>query len=166
MEAFEHLHGQGVLRVTLRQPQGKRTLDVARIVNCTGPQADPSRTANPLLQSLTGDGVARTDSIGLGLATDERSRVIGADCAVRDNLFALGALSRGSKFETTAIPEIAEQVDAIAREILQRISEAARPTTHNISTSLLGSAQSTPTIMASFTAHSSATPVFAAAAPR
>jgi uncharacterized NAD(P)/FAD-binding protein YdhS len=126
MEAIECLRGQGSLRVSIRQPQGgRRTLEVARLINCTGPRPDPSQSENPLLQSLIGDGIARADSIGLGLATDGHSRVIGANGVVHENLFALGALSRGSRFETTAIPEIAEQVDALAREILRRAYEVA-----------------------------------------
>jgi uncharacterized NAD(P)/FAD-binding protein YdhS len=127
MEAIECLRGENKLRVCIRQPNGKRTLEVARIVNCTGPRSDPSQAANPLLQSLIGDGIARADSLGLGLATDECSRVIGADGAVHNHLFALAALSRGSRFETTAIPEITEQVDAMAKEILQRAFASAQP---------------------------------------
>jgi uncharacterized NAD(P)/FAD-binding protein YdhS len=148
MEAIECLRGENKLRVCIRQPHGKRTLEVARIVNCTGPRSDPSQAANPLLQSLIGDGIARADSLGLGLATDEHSRVIGADGAVHSHLFALAALSRGSRFETTAIPEITEQVDGMAREILQRAYESARP-------SQPVAAQPTATVIA-----------FAAASPR
>lgn len=123
MEAIECLRDQSALRVSIRQPQGKRTLEVARLVNCTGPRSDPSRAGNPLLQSLIGDGTARPDSLGLGLATDAQSRVIGANGTIHENLFALGALSRGARFETTAIAEISEQVDAMAREILERAQE-------------------------------------------
>jgi len=127
MEAIECLREQGAVRVSIRQPHGKLSLEVARVVNCTGPRSDPALSANPLLQSLVGDGVARADSLGLGLATDDRSRVIGANGAAHADLFALGALSRGARFETTAIPEISEQVDIVARQILERVQAAVRP---------------------------------------
>jgi uncharacterized NAD(P)/FAD-binding protein YdhS len=83
-----------------------------------------------------GDGIARPDPLGLGLATDTRSRVIGANGTVHENLFALGALSRGVRFETTAIPEISEQVDAMAREILHRAQEVARAPAPPVSVTL------------------------------
>lgn len=128
LEAVECLRASNSLRVSLRHPHGMGVLEVSRVINCTGPRTDASRAANPLLQSLLGDGTARADSLGLGLATDEQSRVIAADGSVHSNLYALGALSRGKRFETTAIPEITEQVDAVAREILSKAAELAEDT--------------------------------------
>jgi uncharacterized NAD(P)/FAD-binding protein YdhS len=125
LDTIECLRAEGKLRVTLRQPSGgKRVLEVARLVNCTGPCADPSKSSNPLLQSLVGDGTARADSLGLGLATDDQSRVRSADGTVHSGMYALGALARGQRFETTAIPEITDQADAVARDILAQCEEA------------------------------------------
>jgi uncharacterized NAD(P)/FAD-binding protein YdhS len=125
LDNIECLRTGGKLRVTLRQPSGgKRVLEVARLVNCTGPCSDASKSGNPLLHSLIGDGTARADSLGLGLATDDQSRVRGADGTVHSSLYAMGALARGQRFETTAVPEIADQADAIARDILAQCEAA------------------------------------------
>ena len=76
--------------MSVRQGRGTQTLDVARVMNCTGPEPHPGRAANPLLQGLIGDRVARPDALGLGLAVDAESRVVGGK-----RLGALLALRRG-----------------------------------------------------------------------
>jgi uncharacterized NAD(P)/FAD-binding protein YdhS len=133
VEAVECLRANGTLRVSLRQPNGTQVLEVARVVNCTGPRTDPAQSANPLLQSLLGDGIARADTLGLGLATDESSHIVDANGAVHSNLYALGALSRGTRFETTAIPEISEQADAVACEILRHAARTIQQPAHSTS---------------------------------
>ncbi|MEJ1966084.1 MAG: hypothetical protein WDO56_32840 [Gammaproteobacteria bacterium] len=88
------------------------------LVNCTGPEQHPGRTSNPLLQGLIGDNIARPDSLGLGLAVDSESRVISANGSVHPTLFAVGALTRGTRWEVTAIPEMREQANSVARKVL------------------------------------------------
>ena len=95
------------------------------LINCTGPQADVRRAGNPLLQRAIADGVASVDALALGLATDERSRVISGAGAAQRTLYALGTLARGSQWELTAVPEIREQARAVARDI--ELFVAARP---------------------------------------
>jgi uncharacterized NAD(P)/FAD-binding protein YdhS len=113
------------LRVTVRHGQGTRTLEVARIVNCTGPEQHPGRSANPLLQGLIGDNIARTDALGLGLAVDAESRVISPNGSAHPALFAVGSLTRGTRWEITAIPEMREQAAAVVRKVLHDHAEQA-----------------------------------------
>jgi uncharacterized NAD(P)/FAD-binding protein YdhS len=115
----------GDLQVRLAQPTAERVLSVARIINCTGPRSALSHSANPLLGSLRAARLAADDPLGLGLATDSASRLIGADRRAHPTLFALGALARGTRFELTAIPEIAEQARRVAREILALAQRAS-----------------------------------------
>ncbi len=102
-------------------------LDVARLVNCTGPEAHPGKTSNPLLQGLIGDHIARPDSLGLGLAVDGESRVIGSNGSAHPSLFAVGSLTRGSRWEVTAIPEIREQANGVIRRVLHDNAEQPVP---------------------------------------
>jgi uncharacterized NAD(P)/FAD-binding protein YdhS len=117
LEALEHDVSRACLRASVRGAQGPRVLEGAALINCTGPQTHPARIANPLLRSLIAEGIARPDALGLGLATDERSRVISREGAVQRTIYALGTLARGSQWELTAVPEIREQTRAVAREI-------------------------------------------------
>jgi len=113
------------LRVTVRHGNGTRHIDVARVVNCTGPEQHPGRSSNPLLQGLIGDDLARLDSLNLGLAVDAESRVIAPNGSAHASLFAVGSLTRGTRWEITAIPEMREQANAVVRKVLHDHAEQA-----------------------------------------
>jgi uncharacterized NAD(P)/FAD-binding protein YdhS len=113
-------------RVTLESGPQRRTLEVTRIVNCTGPDWRITRTTDPLLRSLL-DAGARPDAMGLGLDVDPMGEVQAQDGPL-SGLYALGPLTRGTFFEVTAVPEIRAQADVLARRIALRGS-AAVPTT-------------------------------------
>jgi uncharacterized NAD(P)/FAD-binding protein YdhS len=117
---ISHIEALGTdgLRVTIRHGRGAQTLDVSRVINCTGPEQNPARANNPLLQGLLGDRVARPDALGLGLAVDSDSRVVSANGSAHSSLYALGALTRGAAWEVTAIPELKEQVNAVVRRLV------------------------------------------------
>jgi uncharacterized NAD(P)/FAD-binding protein YdhS len=120
--------GSDRLRVSVRHGRGTQTIDVARIVNCTGPEAHPGRSANPLLQGLIGDGLARPDALGLGLAVDTESRVVAANGSAHSTLYAVGSLTRGARWEVTAIPELREQANAVVRRVLHdQLLRESRP---------------------------------------
>lgn len=117
LESLEYAAARACLRATVRRTDSSEILEGAVLINCTGPQTHPLQGTNPLLQSVVVDGVARPDALGLGLATDLRSRVLARDGAVQRSLYALGTLARGSQWELTAIPEIREQARVVARDI-------------------------------------------------
>jgi uncharacterized NAD(P)/FAD-binding protein YdhS len=96
------------------------------LVNCTGPAADITATAHPLLRHLLDAGMARPDPLRMGLDTDPRGALRDADGRAAGDIFALGPLLRGSRYETTAIPEIRDQAAALARHLLTR-QHHARP---------------------------------------
>ena len=89
-------------------------LEIAGAVNCTGGNLDLTRAAAPLLAQLLSEGVARANPNGLGLDVDPAGHVIGADGAARQGLFAIGALTQGAFWESTAVPEIRVRAAAIA----------------------------------------------------
>jgi uncharacterized NAD(P)/FAD-binding protein YdhS len=125
IEGIEHQSPRDALRVTVRQPRAQRSLEVARIINCTGPEADPARAANPLLQGLVGDSIAQPDPLGLGLVVDSASRVVSGAGSAHRTLHALGSLTRGSRWEVTSIPEVREQANVIVRELLHTFANDA-----------------------------------------
>jgi uncharacterized NAD(P)/FAD-binding protein YdhS len=117
LAALEHDAARDRLRATLNSPAGPRVLEGAVLINCTGPETHPLKVANPLLRSLIAAGLARPDAFSLGLATDQRSRVVSREGSVQRTLYALGTLARASQWELTAVPEIREQTQRVAREI-------------------------------------------------
>jgi uncharacterized NAD(P)/FAD-binding protein YdhS len=126
LEALEHVAARDSLRATLRRNERRQVLEGAVLINCTGPETHALRVANPLLRKLVADGVARADALGLGLATDQRSRVISREGAAQRTLYALGTLARGSRWELTAVPEIREQARSVARDIEQYLAARAQ----------------------------------------
>jgi uncharacterized NAD(P)/FAD-binding protein YdhS len=95
-------------------------LAVGWLVNCTGPAADITTTADPLLRQLLDAGLARPDPLRLGLDADPQGAVRDAHGRPASDIFTLGPLLRGSRYETTAIPEIRDQAAALARHLVAR----------------------------------------------
>jgi uncharacterized NAD(P)/FAD-binding protein YdhS len=103
--------------VRLRATGEMRTLNISRVINCTGPDTDLSRVRDPLVQSLRESGLIRPDSLGLGLDSDENGRVIDTRGKAQPRLFLAGPLRRGLLWENTAVPELREEAKMIANRV-------------------------------------------------
>jgi uncharacterized NAD(P)/FAD-binding protein YdhS len=95
---------------------------INRLINCTGPNSDPNKTHDPLVENLIASRQARATSIGIGLDVDERNRVRDNDGTAQPSLFAMGALTRGRWWEITAIPEISQQAVDLTGHVLGQLS--------------------------------------------
>lgn len=106
--------------IRVRIDDGGTSTDLAAgwLVNCTGPAADITATADPLLRHLLDTGLARPDPLRLGLDTDSHGSLRDAAGRPSSNIFTLGPLLRGRWYETTAIPEIRDQAAVLARFLL------------------------------------------------
>jgi uncharacterized NAD(P)/FAD-binding protein YdhS len=91
-----------------------RTVSCGCIVVCTGPGMDIRRTGSSLLDALLADGVASPDPLALGLHTTPNGVLVDARGRPDVRLLTLGALRRGELWETTAVPEIRAQAEALA----------------------------------------------------
>ena len=91
--------------------QRRGTLDVARVINCTGPACDYARLDLPLVVQMRRAGWLVPDPLRLGIETADDGRLIGADGQPVDDLYTLGPLRRPAFWESTAIPEIRQQAD-------------------------------------------------------
>ena len=114
--------GDGRLKVEIARAGGIDAITVDRLINCTGPNSDPQKNLDPLMQKILASGLARAGEYRLGLDVDEANRVKGADGAAHPGLFAMGALTRDLWWEITAIPEIARQAVEIASRIRGHLS--------------------------------------------
>jgi uncharacterized NAD(P)/FAD-binding protein YdhS len=99
--------------ISLRTSQ-TLTLDIQRVINCTGSNEDYAQTANPLVRSLLASGRIVPNSIGKGLHTSEHGELRDVDGAIADWLLTLGPPRLGGLFETTAVPELRKQAEALA----------------------------------------------------
>jgi uncharacterized NAD(P)/FAD-binding protein YdhS len=105
-----------VVEMQRRGSSVSRPVRVSAVIDCTGPLQGVGRTANPLLRSLLDSGVARPDSIDLGLELDGGARVAGSE-----RLWALGSLTKGRYWEIVAVPDIRAQAAAVAADIAEEL---------------------------------------------
>ncbi|WP_066366495.1 FAD/NAD(P)-binding protein [Herbidospora mongoliensis] len=98
---------------------GDRDIPVSWVLNATGPGSVCTR--DPLLTRLIGDRMVRPDRLGLGIDADARGRLVDAAGHADDRLVTLGPVLRGSRYETTAIPEIRGQAATLAPHVIDEI---------------------------------------------
>ncbi|MBL8061883.1 MAG: hypothetical protein JNK32_02610, partial [Anaerolineales bacterium] len=102
-------------------------LEVARIVNCTGPSRDYSKIESPLIDQLRRDGLIVPDELRLGFETDSEGRFIDTYGDSVQGLFTLGPVRIPALWESLAIPEIRYQAKALAKLLIDEIIEAGIP---------------------------------------
>ncbi len=109
--------GERCVQLGARTHDGRALgLDVDRVINATGLELRIQAMRNPLLDALVGHGQARPGPHGIGLASDDAGRVIGADGQPASGLRVIGSLRVGDLWESIAIPELRVQAETIARD--------------------------------------------------
>ncbi|MBW4444622.1 MAG: FAD-dependent oxidoreductase [Plectolyngbya sp. WJT66-NPBG17] len=110
--------GNGIA-VTLRQRGTviQTTLNVCRIINCTGSNANYRKLQHPLVASLQEQRLIRSSALTMGIDTAENGAVINADGHQSHWLFTLGTALKGKLWETNAVPELRGQAQAVAEEL-------------------------------------------------
>jgi len=101
-------------------------LSVDRVINCTAPETDCRRLQDPLMCTLLDQGLVRPDPLFLGLDMSADGALIGQDGMVSDSIYAVGPARKGSLWESTAVPEIRDQVD----KLVEHFVNASGPAQH------------------------------------
>jgi len=96
-------------------------LQVNRIVNCTGANANYASQNNPLIKNLREQGLLVPHVLSLGIKTAPNGALINAEGKVSEILYTLGTARKGELWETIAVPELRVQTATIARQILQSL---------------------------------------------
>jgi uncharacterized NAD(P)/FAD-binding protein YdhS len=92
------------------------------IVNCTGPDHSRILVTNPVLASLAADGMLQADRFGLGIATDERARVIDSQGHANDTLYVAGPLARAAFGELMGLPQVSLHAAFVAERLIERMA--------------------------------------------
>jgi len=98
----------------------RHRFEVTGVVNCTGASMDLSASADPLVRDLFDSGLVRSHASGLGIDVDAQGRVVSNDGVAHANLYALGPITQGVFWESTAVPEIRLHAAAIADALTQQ----------------------------------------------
>ena len=104
--------------ITVELSNGESIEGVA-LVNCLGYRVAGKES---LIETLIAGGIAQEGPLGLGVKTDyPRFNLLDGNGRPRENVFVIGPVLFGERFETTAIPELREQADLIAGQLLETI---------------------------------------------
>jgi uncharacterized NAD(P)/FAD-binding protein YdhS len=107
-----------------RHGSGPVSLSVSHVINCTGPEEDFRRLADPLAGHLLRSGMARPGAFGAGLDVDGEARLLRADGTPHARLFVLGNATRSRFGEVTSAPQIRRRAALLARTIASALHEA------------------------------------------
>ena len=106
------------VQFTARGGTGVETIEVGKVINCTGPNTDLASVRDPLIDRLRSQGSIRPDTLGLGLDTDEEGRVIDAAGWPSNRLSLSGPLRKGQLWENTAVPELRVEAQRLAERLV------------------------------------------------
>jgi len=99
------------------------SLDVERVINCTGSQIDVQLPGS-LLNTLYTAGLIDADPLKISLNADAATnRVINRDGHILPNMYTLGNNMKGILWETTGVPEIRVQAENVAAKLLEQTKE-------------------------------------------
>lgn len=109
-------YSKGVAMAIIRQKKSSDflSLPIQRIINCTGPLNNISRSKHPLIQNLLKRNIVEPDDLKLGLRATEEGKIVTKD-QPSENLFTMGPMLKGVLWETTAVNEIRYQAMHLAR---------------------------------------------------
>jgi uncharacterized NAD(P)/FAD-binding protein YdhS len=115
--AMESLGEQ--LRVTWRPRGGATTQSsvVDAVINATGPDYSLRTSRSALLRALRDDGLISADALDLGLRTTAGGACIGAGGQPHERLFYVGPMLRAGHWEATAVAELRNHAEALARHL-------------------------------------------------
>ena len=94
------------------------SLRVDRVLNCTGPGVDCRKVRDPLLKDLLSQELARPDPLFLGLQVSEVGALIDGRGTASDLIYTIGPARKGALWETTAVPEIRDQISELAKHLI------------------------------------------------
>jgi uncharacterized NAD(P)/FAD-binding protein YdhS len=96
---------------------------VSRVINCTGPMTDITKSKNKFITSMAEKGLIRPDLLKLGIDADITFRVIGNSNEPNDRIFTLGGNLKGLLWESTAVPELRVQAENLADSLLRIVGQ-------------------------------------------
>lgn len=98
-------------------------IDVSRVINCTGPETDLELVDKSFLKSALDQGLLIQDNLKLGIKADVNTfQLIDKTGKAHSNLYTLGSNLKGELWESTAVPELRGQAEALANLLIDKIN--------------------------------------------
>jgi uncharacterized NAD(P)/FAD-binding protein YdhS len=109
------------------------SLEADTIVDCTGILKNLEATSNPAVRSLFDQGLARIDSLHIGIEVAPDCAIINRSGLPSRRLFAVGPLTRAAFWEIVAIPDIRNQCVQLAERMIRNATIASEAATSTVS---------------------------------
>ncbi|MCX6080371.1 MAG: FAD/NAD(P)-binding protein [Chloroflexi bacterium] len=111
------------IRLRTAHTQVTFTLQVARVINCSGPGRDYAKAELPLVAQMRQQGWLTPDPLRLGVETGPDGQLVDASGCPVAGLFTLGPLRIPGLWESIAIPEIRSQALDLAKLLVREFVE-------------------------------------------
>jgi uncharacterized NAD(P)/FAD-binding protein YdhS len=108
------------LLIELKQHTELTQLHTNLIINCTGPVSDMLQSQLPLYKKLLQQNLLPIDPVLKSISSDKNFRIPLNTATPHNALFGIGPVLKGTFWETTAVAEIKEQAESIARQIVSK----------------------------------------------
>jgi uncharacterized NAD(P)/FAD-binding protein YdhS len=93
---------------------------VSRVINCTGPETDMNYVEKKFLRNCFLKGIIAQDQLKLGINADpDTFEMLDKNGKRQVNLFTIGPNLKGVLWETTAVNELRDQAERLAKKILK-----------------------------------------------
>ncbi|WP_159811551.1 FAD/NAD(P)-binding protein [Pseudomonas sp. 18058] len=122
--AEENEHGARV-SVRLRGDEHLTELSVTYIINCTGPNSNPSLINEALIRNLVVEELVSTDLHGLGINVNRDMAVIDPSGKASTWLSYVGPMLKAKLWEATAVPELRIHASAVAKKVVKLFSQSS-----------------------------------------
>jgi uncharacterized NAD(P)/FAD-binding protein YdhS len=101
-----------------------KEIAVSSVINCGGPDTDLSRSVSGFPKICILKGMFRQDDLKLGIDVNpDTYEVIDRWNRPISNILAIGPLLKGVLWETTAIRELREQTEDVAKQLMVKMAE-------------------------------------------
>jgi uncharacterized NAD(P)/FAD-binding protein YdhS len=124
--------GQASVAFRRRGTEAVATLTAARVIDCTGPATDVTRSTEPLMRSLLSAGIARPDPLRLGLDVATSGALIDRLGQCSGRLFAIGPPTKGVSWEITSVPDIRTRCRDLAHMLGGLLAQGGRSEEHTM----------------------------------
>jgi uncharacterized NAD(P)/FAD-binding protein YdhS len=113
------------MKITVQSRGAKRIIEAAALINCTGPRESYVPSESELFQNLFARGTIQADEMNMGIKVGPDFSVVDREGQSSDVLFALGALLKGTLWETVAVPELRSEAFHLAEHLAGQLAQTA-----------------------------------------
>jgi len=115
-------HDRLALELKPRGQKHTQALNVAAIINCTGPSMAIGPDSQPLLQQLVQDSLLVPDPCGLGLQVNDRHQITNTQGNTVPGLWYVGPMLKARYWEAIAAPELRVHAQQLAQDLATQMA--------------------------------------------